>query len=640
MAAYQQEIENLESTYLAAMQADLKSLKAAIREASSSSIIAVGSGGSYTVASLLCSLHEKFTGMVSRPSTPLEILQNPTLAMHSPAFFVSAEGKNNDIISAVKRTCEKSSRATHVICNRNKSPLSDLTRCHSSAKLHIYELENKDGYLATNSLLYDSVIINRAYQELDQGSLCFPKSFNDLSLNGNPFDDILENPKDFVTQLSKCEGLMVLYSPLFRSVAIDIESKLAESAMLHCQICDLRSFAHGRHSWVTHRTSDISILSIVDEGLVSLWEATQSLLPDNLNVQTINIDGKSAIGLITGLVYAIKLIGRIGTCMNIDPGAPNVPDYARQIHYLPLETVVNYDSDKGSIIARKQQVMGAAWPLPSNQDELEFAYLSYLDSLRKQNFRCIIFDYDGTLCHSQTKDAAPPTEIITHLHRLLESGIFVCIASGRGDSLWNHLKESINITHHNNVYVGLYNCGVIECLANTINIKKESSEFLCHVTRIVHNLKITGAPISIVKDNSPYQVSVRLTEGTNPTTLWLVIADSLRRAGLDLSRIVRSKHSVDILGKDVSKAEMVRFMIANRKLKPNEILTIGDQGDWPGNDFSLLDHPYSLSVDAPSRQVDRGWKLAPDSNRDVSATVFYLDRVSIHDNNFTFNPST
>jgi hypothetical protein len=54
---------------------------------------------------------------------------------------------------------------------------------------------------------------------------------------------------------------------------------------------------------------------------------------------------------------------------------------------------------------------------------------------------------------------------------------------------------------------------------------------------------------------------------------------------------------------------------------------MGDQGAWPGNDSSLLEHRYSLSVDAPSRRLDRGWKLAPAHKRDVDATLWYLDRV-------------
>src|SRR5690348_17869991 len=116
---YQSELDRLPETYAGAMREDVVRLKSAIAGASESSIIGVGSGGSFTVASLLCNLHEKYTGRVSRASTPLEIICNPTLASASPVFLVSAEGKNPDIVAALQRARRLSARAIHVITNRS-----------------------------------------------------------------------------------------------------------------------------------------------------------------------------------------------------------------------------------------------------------------------------------------------------------------------------------------------------------------------------------------------------------------------------------------------------------------------------------------------------------------------------------------
>ena len=78
---------------------------------------------------------------------------------------------------------------------------------------------------------------------------------------------------------------------------------------------------------------------------------------------------------------------------------------------------------------------------------------------------------------------------------------------------------------------------------------------------------------------------------------------------------------------EANKSRLVAYVIQEFKIDPYQILTMGDQGAWPGNDSSLLEHRYSLSVDAPSRRLDRGWKLAPAHKRDVDATLWYLDRV-------------
>jgi len=102
----------------------------------------VGSGGSYTVATLLCTLHETYTGRVSRASTPLEIIANPTLAAASPMFFVSAEGKNPDIIEAILRARRHSARDLHVLTNRKSSPLQEVSATLSDVTIHNFELRS------------------------------------------------------------------------------------------------------------------------------------------------------------------------------------------------------------------------------------------------------------------------------------------------------------------------------------------------------------------------------------------------------------------------------------------------------------------------------------------------------------------
>jgi len=76
-------------------------------------------------------------------------------------------------------------------------------------------------------------------------------------------------------------------------------------------------------------------------------------------------------------------------------------------------------------------------------------------------------------------------------------------------------------------------------------------------------------------------------------------------------------------------AHALTDIIQSDKIDPYQILTMGDQGAWPGNDAALLEHRFSLSVDLPSRRLDRGWKLAPAEKRDVDATLWYLERMII-----------
>src|SRR5882724_3162733 len=222
---YDTELERLGDTYRQAISADIEPVKAAIAGASESSIIGVGSGGSFTVASLLCSLHEHYTGRVSRPSTPLEIICNPTLASVSPVFLISAEGKNPDITEALQRARMHSARPVHVLTNREHSPLAECSSELTDISLHIFNLEEKDGYLATNSLLLDATLVARAYNELNDSRSRMPPSIADLRLGDQSIDEWLTGAQQFIAQAAARPSLIITFSPLLRAIAADLESK-------------------------------------------------------------------------------------------------------------------------------------------------------------------------------------------------------------------------------------------------------------------------------------------------------------------------------------------------------------------------------------------------------------------------------
>ena len=627
---YDAELDKLGETYQRALNADIERVKAAISGACDSSAIGIGSGGSFTVASLLCNLHETYTGRVSRASTPLEIICNPTLAAVSPVFLISAEGKNPDIIEALHRARMHSARPVHVITNRQGSPLIDCAARLTDVSMHIFELTEKDGYLATNSLLLDAMLIARAYGELDREERHMPASIDDLRLAEQTISEWLVEAEPFIGEVVRRGSVIVTFSPLLRPVAADLESKLAESALLHYQFADLRSFAHGRHLWLAERPGDCAILALIEPSLQKLWDGMCALLPANVPTVTMRFGGAKPTDLLAGLVAEMRLVAAIARRIGKDPGRPDVPQFGRDLHYANISDLIPAPSASGGDGEQsKYEVLGARWPSLEHHGSMRRALQTFRDALEQQTFRAIVFDYDGTLCSSQRSDGPPPAAIVAHLRTLVDSGILIAIASGRGGSIQEELRKSLPEPYWQKIHVGLYNAGHISNLATAPDEQRPTSEFLSHVTRIVRRLKELGVPIETIRTTHPYQVSVRFHVGVNTESNWFVIADALRQAGLDMSRVVRSKHSVDILGAGVDKSHLVAHVIQEFKIDPYEILTMGDQGAWPGNDSSLLEHRFSLSVDVPSRRLDRGWKLAPNHKRDVDATLWYLDRIEM-----------
>lgn len=629
---YDAELDRLPATYERATAHDVSALKVAIAAASGSSLIGVGSGGSFTTASLLCNLHESYTGYVSRPSTPLELICNPTLAASSPVFLISAEGKNPDIIEALLRARMHSARPVHVLTNRADSPLVTAASHLADVGTHVFELADKDGYLATNSLLLDAVLIARAYGELDNDHHAVPASIDQLRLGDHTLDDWLTESDSFIAESSRRGALIVAFGPLLRPVAADLESKLAESALLHCQLADLRSFAHGRHLWLAQRPADTAVLALVEPALLDLWNAMRSLLPHNVPVLTMPFGGSRPQDLLAGLVVAMRLVSRYGRQAAKDPGRPEVPQFGRDLHYLDLPRLIpppGPTPDSGQ--KAKYDVLGARWPISDRHRVVPRALDTFRISLQERVFRAVVFDYDGTLCSTHPNDLPPTDTIVQHLRRLIDAGVLVGIASGRGGSIQEHLQKALPESYWPKIPLGLYNAGWISTLATPPPTTRETSEFLSHVTRIVRGLQDIGVPIEKIRPTHPYQVSVRFRDGVHAEANWFVIADALRQAGLDPSTVVRSKHSVDILAPGVNKSHLVARIVQSHAIDPYDVLTMGDQGAWPGNDSSLLDHRFAVSVDVPSRRLDRGWKLAPAHKRYVDATLWYLEHVRLLD---------
>ena len=526
------------------MREDVSGLKNAIAGASESSIIGVGSGGSFTIASLLCNLHEAYTGRVSRPSTPLEIICNPTLASSSPVFLISAEGKNPDITEALKRARHHSARPVHVLTNRSDSPLMESASQLTDVSPHVFELREKDGYLATNSLLLDAVLVAQTYGELDGTADGLPAAMDDLRIGKQSIEQWVASSDSFVEEATKRGAVIVTYSPLLHPIAADLESKLSEAALLHCQLADLRSFAHGRHLWLAERPQDIVVLAIIEPSLDNLWRKMSELFPSEVRTFTIPLLGSSPRDLISGLIGQMHLVQTIAEKMGKDPGRPDVPQFGRDIYYIDLPKVIPLpmarvpDEEQS-----KYDVLGSRWPSPRKRSVMIRARNAFVKAITQQQFRAIVFDYDGTLSDSHRRTAPLSVPILNHIKRLVEAGVLVGIASGRGDSIKDQLATVLPQEVLIRIYLGLYNCGWIGSATSPLNVPKGTVEFLSHVTRIIRKLQSLGVPIERIKTTHPYQVSIRFRDGLPTDQMWFVVADALRQAGLTTGTLFRSKHS-------------------------------------------------------------------------------------------------
>lgn len=309
---------------------------------------------------------------------------------------------------------------------------------------HVFELAQKDGFLATNSLLLNAVLLARAYGELDQSQDHLPNELSELRICRQPLETWLEQAQAFVTQAVSRGAITVIYSPLLRPIAADLESKLSEAALLHIQLADLRSYAHGRHTWLADRPQDCAVLAVTEPSLGGLWDGMQALFPADVPTLTMHLDGAAPSHLIAGLIAQMHLISAIARNLGKDAGRPTVPPFGRDLYYLDLPSVIPVPAEStNGAEQEKYNVLGARWPSARKHGSMRRARDAFRDAVEKRRFRAIVFDYDGTLCASQRADSPPPLGILKQLERLIRSEIIVGIASGRGGSIQECLRDSL-----------------------------------------------------------------------------------------------------------------------------------------------------------------------------------------------------
>ncbi|MEK9939851.1 MAG: hypothetical protein VW548_02635, partial [Methylotenera sp.] len=169
-----------------------------------------------------------------------------------------------------------------------------------------------------------------------------------LKIGGKSIKDWAANIEYFANYAIKAGAVFITYSPILKAVAADLESKLAEAALLHCQLADLRSFAHGRHLWLAERPNDCVILALIDPSLEALWSHTTSLIPKPESSLAVNVGGSAPVDLVKGIVSGMYLVSVIAKLLGKDPAKPEVQQFGRDLYYADVNTLVGTPDDKNN----------------------------------------------------------------------------------------------------------------------------------------------------------------------------------------------------------------------------------------------------------------------------------------------------
>ncbi len=625
---YAGEMARLAETFDWAATADLKPLCQALRTSGLSPLRAIGSGGSLTGAHALASLHQRYTGQIAAVATPLEAVGVP-LTSTVATWLLSAGGGNADILTAAKALILREPRQIGVLCGRETSPLAELCRQHPFVDLLLYPpLAGKDGFLATNSLLGFVALLTRAYAaEFDSNAdwqdavACLNPLLSDTAAS-------LETWKAATMPLWTRSTTLVLHGPSTRIGAIDLESKFTEAAIGQVQITDYRNFAHGRHHWLAKRSETSAVLAFVTDADRALAELTLDLIPADVPQARVVFNGGPSAVALASLLAALRITGWAGHINGIDPGRPGVPEFGRRLYNLRIPRPrraagrPRLTPREAAAIARKAEVAPDSLATLSELGRWRDMLAAFLNRLRDACFAGVVLDYDGTLVDTRHRFEPANQKVVSELARLAGAGAYIGIATGRGKSVRCYLQKHLPRALWHLVLVGYYNGAEVALLED--DGAPDGSQNVGAALRPLADALRRQPDLSQCtrQEDRPFQITLEATRVIPVRRIWDLTRQVTLTTGVHDVTVTHSSHSVDVMAAGVSKLNVVRRL--REKVGDEPILTIGDCGRWPGNDYELLSEPFALGVDEISADPVTCWHLGKPGQRGPTVTLEYI----------------
>ncbi|HRH85842.1 MAG TPA: hypothetical protein PLO41_03250 [Rubrivivax sp.] len=608
--AYSDEMQQLPATMAWAAQQNIDLLRRAVLLYCDRGLLAVGSGGSFTAAAFAAELHLRVYGRPSQPMTPLESYQVPGAAATLAAgLLLSAEGKNPDILAAARQLQLRGCPSIGLTL-RDASPLVDFCDETGAASLAMYEMPwGKDGYLATNSLVATLLLLWRAYSSDD----AFQPAFESLL---QWFDGLAAQLAGATAGASFGSRALILHGLAGRIGAIDLESKLTESALAFGQISNFRQFAHGRHLQLHKPPDPVTIVSLRSSS-DPLADATLQLLPPSLGrVVDIALPTLGYAGTELASVLAVFLLTELWAGKDRDPGRPDVPQFGRDLHSLDVAHLVSEALPVSHAITRKcGDGDGASVVMAHAQD--------YIARLSGARFKALVCDFDGTFCDTVKRFGGLDTQIAPELSRLARGGVHLAFATGRGAKLAVVLREKLPEDVWPHVTLGCYSGSLIFRLDDKNVSNPMADSRLCELGRWLTESRALSA--AIVPNPDAGQLSLRGVPGTEKVRLIAAINEWIAQQGLRGWRTFCSGHSVDVVTEQAGKLLVVEHVCQRLGLEADtQLLRLGDAGDFGGNDYELLSSGLSLSVESIPPGWSQCWNLLPRRLSGVRGTEHYL----------------
>ena len=522
--------------------------------------------------------------------TPLEA-STSRLSPKTGVVLFSARARNPDAALTIRTA--KLRGATHlgVVSTRGRESLPNVL---ASEDVHVAALPSSpDGFLATNSLIAMVAGVCMAHR------VYLPPFLPSFSANYRSLRD----------------SVVAVAGPGLGAVALDIEARFSETGLATVQVADYRNLAHGRHVGLERNAERSTVVALVDPTSEVMASLTLSVLPPSIDVLTLRTTLEWPASVVDLLIASIKVVGSTARNAGLDPGRPGVPPFGRKLYRLSLRKAI--DLPKPDPIEKKLSRRNVR---SSVRDRYNAWLKMWLDELKHTVIGSVVLDYDGTVVSTAGRFSPPVPDVQNQIVRLLELGVVVAFATGRGRSLHDTTRKWMPEEFWSHISVGLYNGSCI------LRLDEDPPSFEgCggQLSVAADRLEEIAATCGLSLERRQTQVSISDSENvaTGEEILPIVRSVIAQSPIVDL-KIVVSGHSVDIVSPGTGKSNLMSSVESKSQ---GAILAIGDQGQPNGNDFEMLAaKKTTLSVDRCSEDPTRCWNLDDRGDRGPDLLLRYL----------------
>lgn len=595
MNVFDEKLASLRATVALAGSGPVERLSFLLEAGRGRRVSAVGSGGSAVAAEYLARCRATLALGPTDVLTPLDLVLND-VAQAEEIWLLSARGANPDIAAALRTALAGGIKVVALVAAPDSSLARDLPAGTGEA-IAVPVAEEKDGFIATHSLIATITALLGASAKVAGGS-----AVGAMRRFGQGLDNAIARGTAAATAFRSGDTVIILRDPAGRACATLLETSMWETAIAPAQNVDFRNFAHGRHVWLARNPNTTFMLPLASAETRPLWAALSAAMPPVIRSAGLDLANAGRADLALGIAAGLGMIAEMGRRTGIDPGRPGRGDFAPAMY--DDASLLQLARELGPGVRHKHAAV-LAHDVAFGDVSLCETNRERVAALRATTFTALALDYDGTIVATEERFKPPRAEILSELTRLLDAGLRIGIATGRGGSAGEALRATLPDRVHGRVIVGYYNGGHILPLETDLDTEPPSAnEALAAVAAWLDAEDLLDATAGSPRQ-SPVQLTVDHRLVRDPATFAATLARSPGVADGTL-RLLSSRHSFDIIPAASTKTTLVERLLEG---EDGAVLCVGDSGAEGGNDHELLGQPHAISVDAVCGRVGGTWSL-------------------------------